>query len=156
MKTAIRGYEVDALDFMVKPVNYARFSQALKKAVAYLEKHGGHAMVLKLPDGIKKIQAKDVKYIEVMGHFLVYHTQEGSFQSRGSLSQVEEALALYKDKYNFIRCNSCFLVNLRYVKGFTPTSIEINGIELPISRRKKKAFMEELIQYFGKDFLTEK
>lgn len=145
MQMAIKGYEVKALDFMVKPITYINFAQKLKKAIAYVRLNYNHNVVLKTQDGFKKMPIRDVKYVEVFGHSLIYHTQQGDIQVRGVLSQVESEL----ESYSFLRCSNCFLVNLRYVENFTPTSVEIDGVELPISRRKKKEFTEGLTDYLG-------
>lgn len=145
MQMAIKGYEVKALDFMVKPITYLNFAQKLKKAIDYVQRNYNHNIVLKTQDGFKKISIRDVKYVEVFGHSLIYHTQQGDIQVRGVLSQVESEL----ETYSFLRCSNCFLVNLRYVDNFTSTSVEIGGVELPISRRKKKEFSEGLTDYLG-------
>lgn len=145
MQMAIKGYEVKALDFMVKPITYLNFAQKLQKAIDYVQKNYNHNIVLKLQDGFKKMPIRDVKYVEVFGHSLIYHTQQGDIKVRGVLSQVESEL----ESYSFLRCSNCFLVNLRYVDNFTSTSVEIGSVELPVSRRKKKEFTERLTDYLG-------
>ncbi len=142
---AIRGYEVGALDFVAKPVSYPTFTQKLKKALVHTQKNNNYSLILKMPDGFKRIYVRDIKYIEVFGHFLIYHTKHGDVQVRGSLVELEKEL----ERYYFIRCSNCFLVNLRHVEGFTATTVEIDGLKLPISRRKKKEFAEQLSSYLG-------
>ncbi len=145
MQMAVRGYEVSALDFIVKPITYLSFAQKMKKAIDFAERNNNHGFVLKTQDGFKKVQVRDIKYVEVFGHSLIYHTQQGDIKVRGVLSQVESEL----EAYSFLRCSNCFLVNLRYVDNFTSTSVEVDGVELPISRRKKKEFAEGLTDYLG-------
>lgn len=145
MQMAVRGYEVRALDFIVKPITYLSFAQKMKKAIDFAERNNNHGFVLKMQDGFKKVQVRDIKYVEVFGHSLIYHTQQGDIKVRGVLSQVESEL----ETYSFLRCSNCFLVNLRYVDNFTSTSVEVDGVELPISRRKKKEFAEGLTDYLG-------
>lgn len=142
---AIKGYEVNALDFMVKPVGYLTFVQKLQKAIDHVRTHSAHAVVLKMKDGCKKVSTRDIKYVEVFGHFLIYHLVKEDIQVRGTLSKVEEELA----PFNFIRSSDCYLVNLRYVTGFTSNTIQIDNNEFPISRRKKKEFKERLTNFLG-------
>ena len=109
---AIKGYEVDALGFMVKPVSYFALSVQLKKALA--RRRGGESeeMLVKTDEGVvKRISLAAVYYVEVIGHFLTYHTAEGDFRAYGQLSKLEKELA---DK-NFYRCQNSYLINLKYV-----------------------------------------
>lgn len=59
-------------------------------------------------------------------------------QQYGSLSQVEKEL----DATQFVRCNSCFLVNMQYVRGIKGYTLQLDDDELKISQPKKKRFME--------------
>ena len=145
LQMAIRGYEVNALDFIVKPLNYCTFEQKMKKALEYIKRNNCHSLVLKTSDGFKRVYIRDIKYIEVFGHSLIYHTIQEDIQVRGVLSKVETEL----EQYHFLRCNNCFLINLRYVEGFTATSVIVDGEEISISRRKKKEFTEGLADYLG-------
>ena len=74
LQMAIRGYEVNALDFIVKPLNYCTFEQKMKKALEYIKRNNYHSLVLKTSDGFKRVYIRDIKYIEVFGHSLIYHT----------------------------------------------------------------------------------
>ena len=142
---AIKGYEVNALDFLVKPIGYSTFAQKLQKAIDHVNTHSDHAVILKVNGGCKKVSTRDIKYIEVFGHFLIYHLLKEDIQIRGTLSKVEEALT----PFNFLRCSDCYLINLRYVSGFTATSVFIDEKTFPISRRKKKEFKERLANFLS-------
>lgn len=142
---AIKGYEVNALDFMAKPLGYPTFKQKLQKALDYMKGHSDYAVAVKVNGGYQKISTRDIKYIEVFGHFLIYHLLKEDIQVRGTLSKIEEELA----PFNFLRCNDCYLINLRYVSGFTTSSVFIEEKTFPISRRKKKEFKEKLTSFFG-------
>ena len=132
-----------ATSILAKPIAYATFAQRLQKALDYVRTHGDHAVVLKMNGVCRKISARDIKYIEVFGHFLIYHLLKEEIQVRGSLSKAEEELA----PFNFLRCSDCYLINLRYVNGFSTSSIFIDEKTFPISRRKKKEFKEKLTNF---------
>lgn len=144
---AINCYEVDALDFIVKPPEYFSFSVKLGRAIARIERERKNNICITTGRGIVKLPASAVKYVEVMGHSLVYHTTEGDYNAYGSLNRVEESLV----PAGFSRCNSCYLVNLRYVKRIDGFTAFIGSEEeaIAISHAKKKDFLKALNEYIG-------
>ena len=142
---AIKGYEVDAIDFMVKPVDYFNFSVKLKKAIDYVIKRSDYKIVLKIDDNFRRVSVRNIKYIEVFGHFLTYHTDNDAITVRGQMGKIEEELA----PYSFARCNDGYLVNLNYITEYTSTNLKLGDEELPVSRRKRKEFMEKLSNFLG-------
>jgi len=146
---AVRGYGVGALDFLVKPFDYPTFKTKLGRAVAACDRSARHEVVVSTPTGVKRIRIGDLYYIEVMNHTLVYHTAEGELAVRGSIKACEEKLA----RYDFIRSNNSFLVNLRYVTELKGSEVCVHGTMLPIGRTKRKEFLQRLTQYFGDSVL---
>lgn len=143
---AIKGYEVNALDFLVKPVGYPMFEAKLKKAQNKLEAAKEKFLVGKSRDGIFKIYTKDLIYIEVKNHSLVYHTTSGEYICTGSLKETEKEI----QGVAFSRCNSCYLVHLAYVEKVTKDVVVMaDGSHLLISGPRKKNFMKELTDYYG-------
>lgn len=142
---AIRGYQVDALDYMVKPIEYFSFSQKLDRAIDRMKKRDGHYLSVPIEDGLVKLEAAEIYYIESQGHNLNFQTKRGNFTSRKTMKEMEEALV----PYGFYRCNKGFLVNMKYVDGVQDGCCVIGSDHLPISRAKKKAFMEALVNYMS-------
>ena len=140
---AIRGYAVDALDYVLKPVNYFAFSQRMEKAVAKLKKRKGNYIVVSTREGSQRIDISTITYIESMGHTLVYHTGEGTLSNTGTIKELEEKL----EEYGFSRCNKGYLVNLHYVDAVRDGCVIVNGESLVISRGRRAAFMEALAKY---------
>ena len=110
---AIKGYEVDALDFIVKPADQGSINYVLDKAMKRLEGVSNAAFALKTSDGIVSLSTNDIIYVEVFDHNLVYHTTKGNYDIRGRLSDVMKRL----DPKRFIMCNRSYVVNLRYEIG---------------------------------------
>lgn len=142
---AIKGYEVNALDFIVKPVEYSIFEFKMKKAVSIISRRYDNMLTLKVKNGIRRIRVNDIYYVEVIKHKLIYHTVHGDIEVWEALSDVEQRLT----SYGFARCNISFLVNLRYVTEIQEDSVCVNGEHLKISRPKKKEFIRALMQIVG-------
>lgn len=142
---AIRGYEVQALDFIVKPVNYFDFIMKMKVAVNLMNRRTSKNIVLNTPNGFHKISSDQLYYVEVNGHYLYYHTSEGTFKQKASLKELEDALA----GLSFKRCNNCYLVNLKYVDRVDKDEVRVANDWLRISRPRKKQFLQELANYMG-------
>lgn len=143
---AVKGYEVEALDFIVKPVSYPVFEIKLKRAVKVAESNAMHTINVVRSGNVSRIPVRDVVYIEVSGHEIRYHIGAGIVKDWGVLGEVEKHLG----PYHFMRCNNCYLVNpqhIREVSGYT--IIMNNGDNLQISHPKKKAFMAALAQWMG-------
>jgi DNA-binding LytR/AlgR family response regulator len=142
---ATRGYEVDALDYMVKPIKYLNFSLKMDKAIA---RAVNSRSIITLPDsdgGMVRLKTVEVHYIESMDHYCIFHTEAGEYRKIVSLAAVEEQFRAD----GFLRCNNSFLINPVFVSRLTKNSVVIKGVEIPISRRKHKFFMDEIAKYFG-------
>ena len=143
---AINGYEVNALDFILKPLNEFQFTTKLKRAVSFIKKKENKVLLVNNSNGVKQvINSSQVLYIEVLNHRLIYHTKDNDFYEFSSLSKIEKELK----RFAFSRCNSCFLVNLKFVTGMEKDLVLLNGIRLKISRNKKKDFMNSLTDFIG-------
>ena len=130
---------------MVKPVSYSAFQLKLKKVLAYIEKNKDISLVITSKDGIHRVPVSKIIYIEVISHMLVYHTEDGEIETRGVLKDVEQELA----SRHFLRCNNCYLVNLRHITAVCDQDVVLGSVTLPISRPKKKAFLDEFTKYLG-------
>lgn len=142
---AIRGYEVDALDYMVKPIEYFAFSQKLTRAMNRVKKKERHYVSIPTEDGMRKLAVDDIYYVESQGHAMNYHTSEGIYISRGTMKHLEESLT----SYGFFRSGKGFLVNMKYVDGIQKNCCIIQGEQLPVSRMKRKPFMDALVQHMS-------
>lgn len=142
---AIRGYEVQALDFVVKPVNYYSFALKMKNAFDMIRSRVSKSIVLPTAGGMQRISADDIYYVEVSGHYVFYHTKEGLFRQKSSMKEAEEKLA----GLCFRRCNNCYLVNLQHVECVNKDDLRVNGDWLKISRPRKKEFLQSLANYMG-------
>ena len=142
---AIKGYEVDALDYVIKPVSYPAFALKFQKALRILRERVGKSVLLTFSDEQRFVPQKDILYVEVASHTIQYHTYAGTSSASGSLGAVEKQL----DERLFARCNSCYLVNLAHVTGLRGDYVLVEGEPLKMSRPKKKLFVARLAAWYN-------
>lgn len=144
---AILGYEVDAIDYIVKPVIYEHLSFRLDKVLSILDKRIEEPKLsFKTEEGLIALMSSQILYIETMEHKLTFHTIRGEYHSFGTLNEMEKILP----KEDFIRCNHCYLVNLKYVSEIGKNDVTVGKDRLAISRSKKKVFMDAFTEYLGR------
>ncbi len=142
---AIKGYSVDALSFLLKPVPYFAFSQEFKRSLDKLDARKDSFILVNVDSGIQKVLTSDINYIESMKHTLIIRTKTGDISMRGVMKDMENKLL----KYNFFRCNNCYLVNLSKVNGIQGEFAVVGDETLKMSRGRKKPFLEALTSYVG-------
>ena len=141
---ALKGYEVNAFEFIVKPVSYGDFSLILTRALERLKRSDGVSVMARTRRGVFRVEAADTKYVEIADHSLIYHTVKGDITATGHLYEVEPVLL----GAGFIRCNRCYLVNLRYVEYAEDNAVSLgDGVVLQISRNRRKEFYDALTNY---------
>ena len=125
---AIKGYEVDALDYLLKPLTYEAFALKIKKAVSICQRNCKNRVIIKTRSSQAVFPASSVAYVESDGHRILYHTE------------------LPPD--SFFRVNSGYIVNLDYVSGYDGALLFLkSGDRVEISRARRKDFLEALANY---------
>lgn len=89
---AIRGYEVNAIDFIVKPVGYYVFADKLEKAIRFSRRNTEKEFVIQTEDSIIKIACSQIIYIEKDKNYMICHTKMGDYRIRGTIASMEEKL----------------------------------------------------------------
>ena len=147
---AVAGYEVDALDYIVKPVNYYDFALKMARAIDKVP-HSPSTRWISISSelGRMRLALDDIRYIETDGHYVIFHTLNGDYRQYSSLSSLERELA----KEGFARCNSCYLVNLSYVKSVKGYSVSLDNCDLKISQPRKKEFLRHMTLFFNKQIV---
>jgi DNA-binding LytR/AlgR family response regulator len=143
---AIEGYSVGAFDYVLKPVRYDEFTAKLDRARRLLS-HRSTAMTIDIrtKEDFRRVSVDDVTYIEVSNHDVMIHTPQETYKQWGNLKTYEEMLS----NAHFVRCNACYLVNLKYVKGIHGDQVQVHQAVLTISKSKRKDFMAAVARYKG-------
>jgi len=144
---AIQGYSVDAIDYVLKPIKYSRFSALMKKTLRIIDKNQENEIILKTGGGMKKLLLSSIYYIEISDHLLIYHTKDGDIDVWGTISGAEASLPAE----SFCRCSHSVIVSLKYVSSVVKDTIYLNNdnIKIAISHSKKKEFMSRYNRFVG-------
>lgn len=141
---AMKGYLVDALDYILKPVSYPVFRQRLDRAIERISSRSHDYIAIPVKGGFRKLDTEDIIYVEISIHDLIFHTVHGDFTTVGSMKKVEEQLG-----EGFYRCNKCYLINLKYVDAIQNNDVILGEQTLQVSRAKKKGLLEALNAYMN-------
>ncbi len=143
---ALSGYEVDAIDYVIKPVSYPDFALKLKKALRFVVMNKEEEpLMLQTSAGIVSIAINDIYYVESSLHYCIYHTKDSEYRVRENISNAEKKLA----PFHFARCNAGYLVALKHVKAIMKDDVQVGDYILKISRSKKASFTEEFTRLLG-------
>ena len=147
---ALQGYELNVVDYLLKPIEFSRFVNAVNKAQQQLEV----SRLLEVPQktndrpflffnvGKKKVKMflDEILYIESLKEYIKIVSQDKSILTKFQLGQTEDLL---KNK-NFIRIHRSFIVAKDKIDAFTATDIEIRGKPIPIGRSYKEQVYADL------------
>lgn len=146
-KYAVKGYEVGATGFIVKPVTWGNLSMNLDRALRVIKQNSGRSVMVPTEDGVRVVPFSSIVYIEVTGHKLTYHLESGEeIEARGSLGQVEEEL----DGAPIVRVAKSCLANMDKISFIRPQTLQmVTGEQLHVSRTRKREVMDAVTDYLG-------
>jgi DNA-binding LytR/AlgR family response regulator len=146
-KCAINGYEVGAIGFVLKPVTYADIETVLKKAIKIASSRE-QTIIVKSNGNLKRVNVSGVCYVEVQNNTVYLNMSDSSvLPVRTTLTDIETKLL--ESNKSFVRCNNCYLVNLKFVTDVCGDMVTVNGNRLVISRHRKKLFLDQLTSFYG-------
>lgn len=140
-----KGYEVSAMDFILKPVAFETFSFKMEKAITAANRFGRQEKLIKTENGYVRVDISDIYYIEVVQHKLMYRTVRGEFEVWGIMAKAEEEFV----PLGFARCNVSYLVNMRHVSDIRGDHVTVGGNQLKISRSYKKNFIQSMMLFYS-------
>jgi DNA-binding LytR/AlgR family response regulator len=139
---AVEGYDLDVVDFLLKPISFERFLRAVNRFIDrtkpsqshndnYSDSHSGNKSI-HIQDGknVIKIFLDDIFYLEGYGEYIKVITTNKNFMVRGPLVEFEKKLSVQ----NFIRIHKSYIVNILKLTGFSSNHVLIKNKELPIGR----------------------
>ncbi|MFG4003321.1 LytR/AlgR family response regulator transcription factor [Flavobacterium aquidurense] len=137
---AVQGFELEAVDYILKPISYERFAKAINKysktkVLNEIVQHSKHEIespfiFVKCERRMVKIFLHEIDYFESQGNYLLIYTQSDCFKTHQSLSEMEEKLP----QGLFCRIHRSFLVAVNKITGYDASKISIAKKQLPLGR----------------------
>ena len=134
---AIESYELEVVDYLLKPIPFDRFFKAINKYLGLTQinvvtpsnstKEASDSLFVNMNKKHFKIFHTDILYVESLKDYIKIHTTENRFTTKQKISDLEQILPA-----NFLRIHRSFIVNLNKITAFTANDIEIGKIEVPI------------------------
>ncbi len=149
---ALEGFELDAVDYLMKPIPFDRFLRAVNKAFPQgvprqvenvpvePEKKSGSFVYFRADRKMVKVMLNEIEYIESMKDYVKIHTHQGTIITKQSISSVEAMLP----EQLFVRVHRSYIVALTHVKTFTSELIEIGKTEIPIGKLYRNGVLKVL------------
>ena len=147
---ALDGFELDAVDYLLKPVRFERFLRSVNKAfpkkvsenvdgsIDSLRKTGTDFIYLRVDRKLVKIQLADLLYIESARDYVKVITKDKNYITRQTISSIEAMLS----GSNFIRIHRSYIISVSKIKSFTNEMVEIGNNELPIGKFYRNNFVK--------------
>lgn len=143
---AISGYEIEAMDYILKPLDEYEFSLKMNRLLPRICSGINNSITIRDQEKtLVKVSLSDIYFFEVQGHYVIIHTAVGKFSEYTTLKKIEKEL----NNSSFVRCNRWYLVNLRWVEALGNDSVIVANSKLDISRSQKKLFLDAYAGYIS-------
>ena len=149
---ALEGYELDAIDYLLKPIQFDRFLKAVNKAYGAAAPSPSFAplhkeelkkesfVYFRVDRKMVKVMLEDIMYAESMKDYVKVFTRNGPIVTKQSISSLEAMLP----ETSFIRTHRSFIVSLDKIKSFTSELIEVDKTEIPIGKLFRQGVLKML------------
>ncbi|MEO1261888.1 MAG: LytTR family DNA-binding domain-containing protein [Bacteroidota bacterium] len=148
---ALEGYELDVIDYLVKPISFQRFFKSISKAMEFVKAkrvlsgsgsmpmaNPANHIFIKVENRLVKIDFDKLLYLESFGEYVKFHTVEKMYLTLKTLTSFEKSLP----NDLFYRLHRSFMVNLGKIDVIEDSSVKIGNKWIPISRKLKEEFLE--------------
>lgn len=144
---ALQGFELDILDYLLKPISFDRFRKAAYKALDFFELINGKEreenkfMFVKMNGRLEKLKFDEILFIQAMGNYLFIHTAQQRLIIHGTIKAFLEKLPS-----TFIQTHRSYIIATNKVKSIEDSSINIEGHQIPVSRTLKDIVTGQIIK----------
>lgn len=143
---ALEGYEVDAADFIVKPVEYGSFCLRMDRLMRRLDREKERYLLVKQGGQTLRCDMREIAYAEALSKKTILHRLDGEpLVCSEPLYTLEKALG-----EGFFRCHNAILVNMDQIEALSAGEVTVHGDKVPISKYRKKAFLTALANHRGR------
>ncbi|MEM8523229.1 MAG: LytTR family DNA-binding domain-containing protein [Bacteroidota bacterium] len=141
---ALEGFNLNVLDYLLKPVSFERFFQGVSKAYEYAnhqEKPNEDFIWIKNGGRMEKIELKEIRYIESMQNYVLLHKSKQKITLHNTLKK----LLSYLPEDRFLQVHKSYVINLDHLKSVEGNMLEIEGKIVPIGRSMKEQVLERIL-----------
>lgn len=143
------GYDVDAINYLIKPIEEEKLRECLNKAINKKEIQQ-KSILIEIDGGVHRIYEDSIMYLEIKGHELFIHQKDQIISTRITLNEMEKLLS----EDEFIKPHRSYMVALKYIKHMDSKEITLkNGTTIPISRGNSKDIQKRFFDYFKRDII---
>lgn len=138
---ALNGFELNAADYLLKPVSFSRFLKACHKLKDLIDnRQTEKIMMLKDGNEITRVKTSEIFFIEATGNYLKVNGTKGNFLHRQTLKEFLEELP----SPDFVRTHKSYIVNLQHISRIEPFQITIDNQKIPVSLNYKNELWSKL------------
>jgi DNA-binding LytR/AlgR family response regulator len=143
---ALEGFELDVVDYLLKPISFARFLKSAEKAQSYLNAKNKEVSItqdfffIKCNGKIEKIMMADVIFIEAMSNYVIIHTKQKKYISYLTFSGIEEQLPTDL----FVRIHKSYIVAISAIQTIDGNNLMANSVRLPVSKNQRNDVMNRI------------
>ena len=142
------AYDVEAFQYLLKPVDDRKLKNVLQKAIVKTLSRSQEFIIVSRERQKKKLFLDDIYYFEIKGRIVDAHGPEGIFTYYEQIGELENKI---QDK-GFFRCHKSYLINLKYVDGYSRKEVVLeNGEKIVIAKRRYDKFVQEMLKVMRKN-----
>jgi DNA-binding LytR/AlgR family response regulator len=142
---AIKGYELDVLDYLLKPISFERFLKAANKAYDYFagtNAKDANYLFIKTDNKLEKVNLDELLFVEAMENYVALYTADKKLITHSTLKALQEKLPATQ----FIQPHKSYLVNIQCIQSIEGNILHIGGkYQIPISKYQKDEVMERIV-----------
>ncbi|SMO81586.1 two component transcriptional regulator, LytTR family [Saccharicrinis carchari] len=147
---ALNSYDYDAVDYLLKPIDFQRFLKAVIKAQKIIdaenelkkktptEAQNNKTIYIKSGPQLYKINVEDILYLEKDGNYLLFHTVDKKILSRQNMKDIFEIL----DPKDFIRVHKSYVVAIRHINVIEAHQLRMGNVKIPVGRNFREGLLE--------------
>ncbi len=151
---ALEGFQLDVMDYLLKPITFNRFFKAITKAKSYFQLQAGSPhgeadkaekaasyFFIKCENKYEKIYFDDILYVQAMQNYVIIHTTKGKYITLLYLKNVEQ----YLEGQPFIRVHKSYIVAIPHIEAIENNELLIQAHRIPISRNHREKVIKQVV-----------
>lgn len=137
---AVKGFELNAVDYLLKPISFSRFLKACHKLKDQEKDFEEKIIMIKDGPEIIRVKINDIHFIEATGNYLKMHCSHGNYLHRQTMKEMEELLP----QSMFIRCHKSYMVGIQHISRIELFQLTVDNQKIPVGTNYKDVLWHKL------------